>query len=72
MADEVVEQRELSVADYLGLYDAASADYAYVAKRSTLLQSIQVRKLRTPSGEMFEETEFVEKTGVRYTIRARL
>ena len=60
------------MAEYLGLYDAQSADYAYVAERSARLQSIQVRKLRTSSGEMFEETEFVEKTGVRYTIRARL
>ena len=60
------------MADYLGLYDAASADYAYVAKRSTLLQSIQVRKLRTPSGQIFEETTFVEKSGASYAVRARL
>ena len=72
MADEVVEQRELSVAEYLGLFDPQSADYAYVAQRAERLQSIQVRKLRTPSGGLVEETEFLEKTGVRYTIRARL
>ena len=72
MADEVVEQRELSVAEYLALFDAGTADYAYVAERSGRLQSIQVRKLRTSSGEMFEETEFVEMTGIRYAVRSRL
>jgi hypothetical protein len=72
MADEVVEQRELSVAEYLALFDARSADYAYVAQRAERLQSIRVRKLRTSSGGMVEETEFVEKTGARYSVRERL
>jgi hypothetical protein len=72
MADEVLEQREVAVADYLKLFDSASADYAYVASRSERLQSIVVKKLRTPSGQIFEETTFVEKSGVTYAVRARL
>jgi len=72
MADEVLEQREVTVADYLKLFDHDTADYAYVAGRSDRLQSIVVKKLRTPSGQIFEDTTFVEKTGVTYTVRARL
>ena len=60
------------MADYLKLFDSGSADYAYVASRSERLQSIVVKKLRTPSGQTFEDTTFVEKSGVAYTVRARL
>jgi hypothetical protein len=72
MADEVLEQREVTVADYLKLFDSGSADFAYVAGRAERLQSIVVKKLRTPSGQIFEETVFVEKGGATYAVRARL
>ena len=70
--DEVLEEKEWTVADYLALFDSSSADYAYVAQRSERLASVKVKKLRTPSGQTFEDTEFVEKTGVRYTVRTKL
>jgi hypothetical protein len=72
MADELLEQREMTVADYLKLFDSASADFAYVAGRAERLQSIVVKKLRTPSGQIFEETVFTEKGGATYAVRSRL
>jgi len=72
MADEVLEEREWTVAEYLALFDEASPDHAVIRQRSANLKSIRVKKLRAPSGQMFEDTEFVEKTGISYTIRSKL
>jgi hypothetical protein len=72
MADEVLEEKEWTVEEYLAQFDAASPDYALIRQRSANLKSIVVKKLRTPFGQMFEDTVFFEKTGLSYTIRSRL
>jgi len=72
MADDVLEEKEWTLEEYLAQFDAASPDYAVIKQRAANLKSIVVKKLRTPFGQMFEDTIFVEKTGISYTIRARL
>lgn len=72
MADEVLEEKEWTIAGYLTLFDPSAPDTALLRERSEKLKSIVVKKLRTPSGQLFEDTTFVEKTGATYTIRARL
>jgi hypothetical protein len=72
MADEVLEEREWTVAEYLTLFDAGSPDHELIRQRSAGLKSIVVKKLRTPFGTMFEDTTFIEKSGITYTIRTRL
>lgn len=58
--------------EYLALFDAGSPDHALIRQRSDKLKSILVKKLRTPTGQMFEDTVFNEKNGLSYTIRSRL
>jgi hypothetical protein len=72
MSDEVLEERELSVEQYLALYDAASADYEFIHRRSANIKSIHIKKLKAPSGQLFEDSTFVEKSGVTWTVRAKL
>ncbi|HTB23271.1 MAG TPA: hypothetical protein VK914_11280 [bacterium] len=71
MADEVMEEKEWSLEEYLALFDPGSPDHALIRQRSAKLKAIIVRKVRTPSGEIFEDTEFIEKSGLTYTIRSR-
>ena len=68
----MLEEREWTVEEYLALFDAGSPDHELIRKRSGNLKSILVKKLRTPSGQMFEDTVFVEKSGITYAIRTRL
>lgn len=68
----MVEEKEWTVEQYLALFDAGSPDHELIRQRSARLKSIVVKKLRTPSGQMFEDTVFVETSGISYTIRARL
>lgn len=68
----MLEEREWTVAQYLQLFDPEAPDTALIRARSDRLQSIVVKKLRAPSGQLFEDTTFVEKGGASYTIRARL
>lgn len=72
MADEVLEEKEWTVADYLTQFDPAAPDTALIRERSAKLKSIVVKKLRTPSGQIFEDTVFMEQSGVSYTIRTRI
>lgn len=68
---EILEERDLSVADYLGLFDPESADHPLLAQRSDRLERIVVQKVRE-NGRLFEDTTFFEKTGVKYTVRTVL
>lgn len=72
MDDEILEQKEWSLADYLALFDPDAPDTAYVRERSDRIESIMVKKLRSPSGQIFEDTTIKEKAGASYTIRTRL
>jgi hypothetical protein len=72
MADEVLEEKEWSVADYLKLFDPDAPDTSLIRARSENIKSIVVKKLRTPSGQIFEDTTFNEKGGASYTVRTRL
>lgn len=72
MADEVLEERECTVEQYLAFYDPASADYDFIQRRSANLRCIHIKKLRAASGQLFEDSTFVEKTGVTWTVRAKL
>lgn len=72
MADEVLEEKEWTLAQYLELFDPTAPDTALIRARSEKIQSIVVKKLRAPSGQIFEDTTFVEKAGASYTIRTKL
>jgi hypothetical protein len=72
MADELLEQKEWTIAQYLELFDPSAPDTALIRARSDKIQSIVVKKLRAPSGQVFEDTTFIEKAGASYTIRTRL
>ena len=69
MADQVVEERDLSIEEYLAIFDPASVDYALIKTRSEKLSRIILKKLVDASGRLVEDTTFVEKTGVTYTVR---
>lgn len=72
MSEETLQERELSIEEYLELFSSASVDYAEVKSKSDKLQSIRLRTLRAPDGQLFEDTTFVEKSGITYTIRVKL
>jgi hypothetical protein len=72
MEDEVLEEKEWSVADYLAAFDPEAPDTQVIRERSDKLKSITLRKVRTPDGRLFEDTTFTEKAGASYTIRTRL
>ncbi len=72
MPEDVLEERELSIEDYLKHFSPDSADYAVVKTRSEKLKSIRLTKLRGADGTLYEDTTFVEKTGITYTIRVKL
>ena len=71
LGEEVLEERELSLEDYLALFEDG-ADFALLKDRSARLERIIVKKIKDARGRIFEDTTFVEKTGVRYTVRATL
>ena len=68
---EILEERELSVADYLALFDPQSADHPLLTQRSEKIERILVQKVRE-RGRLFEDTTFIEKIGVKYTVRTVL
>ena len=72
MSDQLLEERDLSIEEYLAIFDAASVDYELIKKRSANLSRIIIKKLRDSTGRLVEDTTFVEKTGVTYTVRSRL
>jgi hypothetical protein len=72
MSEEILEERELGIEEYLQLFSESSTDYQIVKDRSEKLRSIQLKKLRGADGVLYEDTTFVEKTGISYTIRVKL
>lgn len=72
MADQVIEEKDLSIDEYLALFDAQSVDYPLIKKRSEKLSRIIVKKLSDSAGRLCEDTTFIEKTGIQYTIRSML
>jgi hypothetical protein len=72
MSEEVLQERQLSIEEYLTLFSEASVDYSLVKARSDKLQAIHLKTLRSADGQLYEDTTFVEKTGVTYTIRVKL
>jgi hypothetical protein len=72
MDDQVLEERDLSIEEYLAIFDSASVDYALIKTRSEKLSRIIIKKLRDPSGRLCEDTTFIEKSGVKYTVRSML
>ncbi len=72
MPDQVLEEKDLSIDEYLAAFDPASADYELIKKRSANLARVVLKKVQDPSGRIFEDTTFIEKTGITYTVRAKL
>jgi len=70
--DEIIESRELSVEEYLKTFDPESVDYETVKKRSDRLEKVVVKKVKAENGRMFEDSTFIEKTGIQYTVRTVL
>jgi hypothetical protein len=70
MADRVIEEKDLSIEEYLAVFDPASVDYALIKERSQRLSKITVKKVADASGRLFEDTTFTEKTGIHYTVRS--
>ena len=71
MAEEILEEKELSLEDYLKLFEESSADYQLVKKNSDKISRIRIRKV-AEGGRIFEDTTFTEKSGISYTIRSVL
>jgi hypothetical protein len=72
MSEEILQERELSIEDYLKLFSESSVDYELLRTRSEKLKAIRLKTLRGADGALYEDTTFVEKTGVTYTIRVKL
>ena len=72
MEEETLQERELSIEDYLKLFSEMSVDYAEVKSKADKLKAIRLRTLRSPDGRLFEDTTFIEKSGITYTIRVKL
>ena len=72
MADELLEEKEWSIEEYLTQFDPTAPDTEVIRERSAKLKSIVVKKVRSSSGQLFEDTTFVEHAGASYTIRTRL
>jgi hypothetical protein len=72
MSEEILEERELGIEEYLQLFSESSTDYQIVKDRSEKLKAIHLKKLRGADGVLYEDTTFVEKTGITYTIRVKL
>jgi len=72
MAEKMIEEKSLSIEDYLGMFESASADFQMVQQRSAQLDHIEIRVMEAEDGNRYEDTTFFEKSGVRYTVRAKL
>lgn len=71
MDEEVLEEKEWGVEDYLALFDADAPDTVLIRERADRIQAIRVRRLRV-GGQLFEDSTFIEKAGAAYTIRVKL
>ncbi len=72
MADRVIEEKDISIEDYLKLFEGHSADYELIKKNSDRLSRVVVKKVEDASGSLFEDTTFIEKSGLNYTIRSKI
>ena len=72
MPEEILEEKELSVEDYLKLFEAGSADYEMVKKEAEKLEKIRITLVKDSKGRRAEDTTFFEKNGMKYTIRSIL
>lgn len=72
MGEELLEEKEISVEQYLALFDADSPDHAVLAQKSEKIARIVIKRLRREDGQHFEDTTFIEKSGITYTVRARV
>ena len=72
MADQVLEERDMGIEEYLGLFDPQSVDYPLIQKRAEKLARIVVKKVADPSGRVREDTTFIEKSGIQYTVNSFL
>ena len=72
MVEEILQERQLSIDEYLQLFSELAEDYPLIKSRSEKLQTIHLKTLRGDGGILYEDTTFVEKTGVTYTIRVKL
>jgi hypothetical protein len=72
MSEEILEERELSIEEYLQLFSGSPVDYPLVQERSAKLKAIHLKTVRGAGGALYEDTTFIEKTGVSYTIRVKL
>ena len=71
MSEQILEEKDLSLEEYLGLFEESSPDYQLVKKSSDKISRIQIKKI-ADGGRVFEDTTFIEKSGVKYTIRSVL
>lgn len=69
--EEVLEEHECSVAEYLAQFDSDAPDHAWVRARSENWVRVVVRRVRVGAAD-FEDTEVFEKSGSSYTVRVRL
>jgi hypothetical protein len=69
---KVIEQREMSVDEYLAKFPIDSADYKLLKEKSEKLKTIVVAVVEEDGGRRFEDTTFTEKNGSTYTVRAAL
>lgn len=72
MSDQLIEERDMSIKEYLSMFDEQSVDYPLLKTRSEKLARIVVKKMQDPSGRLVEDTTFIEKSGIQYTIRSML
>jgi hypothetical protein len=72
MEEEILEEKTLTVDEYLKTFEQGSADYDMIKQRSANLASIKLVRLKDARGRLCEDTTFFEKTGVHYTIRSVL
>ncbi len=72
MSEELVEEKEITVEGYLAMFDVDSPDHAILKQRAEKISKIIIKKIRRDDGQNFEDTTFIEKSGVTYTVRARM
>ena len=62
----------MGVEEYLAQFPEGSPDHALLRQRAEKLRSVLVRRVKGPGGRLFEDTVFVEKAGLTYTVRLAL